>query len=439
MSKKKTTYLEGLLDAEMNEVEKKVTFVFQRERIGLKSSAEIEFLKEADSEIRKELVMTDDELTIQAEIPESFKRFEALKSEDEKTRWIFAYQLVEKVRTHAYSRLSVVICPENIVYNTGMTPFFIHYGVMDSLPPFEKNEERVWLETKAVVAAVVDGTRTFEEYVKYHEALDLKTVDASIMSMPDSESLVAYIKEQIEQVEEKEKSTIRLPRKKWKTSKFLSIGLGTLLIPAFLFVIYYFVYEKPKNEAYLDSHQSFLAKKYSEVVTVLSPQSVKDMPYVVLFELAHSFVVNERLEEEQKRNVLNNITLQTDEEYLKYWIYIGRGEAEKAIDLARAMEDGELITYGLLKRREEILAENDLTGEEKQQLLKEIDNEVEEYEKLMEQEQERKNEIELEKERKEAEEREAEKEPDPNEILENPQEDAPETGLVEEQPASDTN
>ena len=38
------------------------------------------------------------------------------------------------------------------------------------------------------------------------------------------------------------------------------------------------------------------------------------------------------------------------------------------------------------KRREEIQAETNLTGEEKQQMLKEIDDEVEEYERLMEDE-----------------------------------------------------
>ena len=163
-----------------------------------------------------------------------------------------------------------------------------------------------------------------------------------------------------------------------------SIGLGLLLIPAVIFTFYYFIYEKPRNEAYLSSHEQYLGKKYSEVVTLLSPHSVKQMPYVVLYELAHSYVINERLTEEQKKNVLNNVTLRTDEEYLKYWIYIGRGEAEKAIDLSRSMEDVELISYGL-KRSEEIQADTTLSGEEKQQLLKAIDSEVDEYKKLLEQ------------------------------------------------------
>jgi len=277
---KKNSYLESLLDSEMNEDENKRTFVFQKERIGLKSSTAMEFVKDADAdaEIEKEILLTEDELIIHVHVPTSYKKFEALGVEDEKTKWIFAYQLVEKVRTHAYPRLNLVICPENIVYSTGMTPYFIHYGVMESLPPFEVNEERLWLELKAAVAAAVDNSRTFEEYVKYHETLELKEIGLLIMSMVDSESLLAVIQEQLAAVVEKEKHYIELPKKKWKTSKWFSISLGLLLVPALICTFYFFIYEKPRNEAYLDSHEQYLTRKYSEVVTILSPHSVKYMP-----------------------------------------------------------------------------------------------------------------------------------------------------------------
>ncbi len=383
MSTNQSTYLKKLLDANIKKEENTRTFEFQKERIGLKNSLEITFLKEVDPQIQKEIVMMDDELIVKATVPDAYKEFNALRTEDEKARWIFAYQLVEKVKRQPYPRLNLVVCPENIVYNTGMTPLFIHYGVMESLPPFEKNDERLWLETKATVAAAVDSSRTFDDYVHYHETVDLSTVTAKIMSMADHSSLLEFIEMELQALQEKESTYVKLPQKKWKTSKFASIGLGVLLIPAILFILYTFIYEQPKQEAYLNSHEHYLAKKYSDVVTILSQQRVKKMPYVVLYELAHASVINEKLTESQKENVLNNITLQTDATYLKYWIYIGRAEAEKAIDLARSLEDGELITYGLLKRREEIQAESDLSGEEKQQLLKEIDMEVEEYEKLM--------------------------------------------------------
>lgn len=388
---KSHTYLTNRIGAEIKEEAFKTTFVFQKERVGFKRTEEIIFLKEVNPKITKDIAITDNELIIQAEIPNSFKRFSEMYLEDEKSRWMFAYQLVEKVYTHPYPRLNLIVCPENIVYSRGMEPVFLYYGVMGSLPPFETNEERTWLETKAVVASAIDNSFTFEEYLKYSEILELKEIGAKVMAMEDSESLFDYISSQLELLERKEQENVKLPSKKWKRTKWLSIGLSVLIVPAIIFTIIYFVHERPKVNAYTLSHENFLGQNYSQVVTNLSPYSVKAMPYVVLYELAYSSVTNERLDEEQKKNVLSNITLQTDADYLKYWIYLGRGDAENAVDLARSMEDGELITYGLLKRREEIKADHKLTGEEMQTLIDEVDREVAEYEKLMEQEEESTN------------------------------------------------
>ena len=177
------TYLKNRIGAEINEEESKTTFVFQKERVGFKRTEEIIFLKEVSPKITKDIAITDDELIIQAAIPPSFNRFSHMHSEDEKSRWMFAYQLVEKVYSHPYPRLNLIVCPENIVYSRGMDPLFLYYGVMGSLPPFETNEEQVWLETKAVVAAAIDASFTFEEYLKYSEILELKEIGAKIMSM----------------------------------------------------------------------------------------------------------------------------------------------------------------------------------------------------------------------------------------------------------------
>ncbi len=264
------TYLKNRIGAEINEEENKTTFIFQKERVGFKRTEEIIFLQEVSPKIAKDIVITDDELIIQAVFPLSFKRFSEMHLEEEKSRLMFAHQLVEKVYAHPYPRLNLIVCPENIVYSKGMEPLFLYYGVMGSLPPFETNEEQVWLETKAVVAASIDSSFTFEEYLKYSEILELKETGKKIMSMTDSESLLDFIGQQLEQLEIKEQANVKLPKKKWTITKWLSIGLGVLIIPAIIFTIIYFVHEKPKNEAYTLSHEFFLGKNYSEVVTRLS-------------------------------------------------------------------------------------------------------------------------------------------------------------------------
>ena len=77
--------------------------------------------------------------------------------------------------------------------------------------------------------------------------------------------------------------------------------------------------------------------------------------------------------------VRNTITLESDPLYYQYWIHIGRGSAKEALDIARSIEDRDLIVFALLKYREEIKADERLSGDEKQQEIKEIQSEIDEY------------------------------------------------------------
>nr|2YNQ_A Chain A, Essb [Geobacillus thermodenitrificans NG80-2]2YNQ_B Chain B, Essb [Geobacillus thermodenitrificans NG80-2]2YNQ_C Chain C, Essb [Geobacillus thermodenitrificans NG80-2]2YNQ_D Chain D, Essb [Geobacillus thermodenitrificans NG80-2] len=138
---------------------------------------------------------------------------------------------------------------------------------------------------------------------------------------------------------------------------------------------------QPKQEAYIQSTELFLQNKYSDVITTLEDYAPEDMPYVIQYELASSYVMTESLTEEQRQTVSNNITLKTDEQYMLYWIYIGRSQSEEALELARTIEDRDLIVYALLKYREQIKGDTDLSGDEKQKKLDEIDQEIKEYER----------------------------------------------------------
>src|SRR5690625_7975617 len=90
-----------------------------------------------------------------------------------------------------------------------------------------------------------------------------------------------------------------------------------------------------------------------------------------------------------------------------YWIHIGRGESQEAIDTARRLEDRDLIIYGLLKQREQIKADQSLSGSEREEELKVVEQEMQEYKDEMKQE-----EIELEEEK----EKQAEQDTDKKEI-----------------------
>ncbi|MFC7363869.1 MULTISPECIES: type VII secretion protein EssB [Bhargavaea] len=382
--KQPLSYMEKLLDADIQHGNHQSSFVFQTERIGMNNEAEISFLAAADPVIRKEIDLSGDELKITAIFPERFNRFGVLLGEDEKTRWMFAGKLVDLAEQCSNGRLQPVVCPENIVFDSSMTPRFLHLGVTDSLPPESPDQMRVWQETKAVIAVAVDGTRKYEDYLHHHDTLDLKPQAAAVMSAADPDALRIFIDKAIEDVNRREMENVRIPNKKWKTAKVLGIVSGVLLIPSLAFTLYTFIYEKPKTAAINAAHQAYLSMNYSNTVTELSDYKPDSLPYVSLYELADSYVINERLTEEQKENIRSNITLKTDENYLKYWVLIGRNEAEEAVDIARAMEDPVLLAYGLAIRQEEIRADKELSGQEKQEQISEINKELEEIQKAME-------------------------------------------------------
>ncbi|WP_243290998.1 type VII secretion protein EssB [Bacillus sp. FJAT-47783] len=377
MSEKNPTYLEEKLQAVITK-ENGYTFSFQKEKIKLDHAIEIDMVKEINPDFQKDIVMTDDELHVTTQLPAHYKEFHAIQKKDDHSKWLFTHQLVKKVNSHPYSRLHLIVCPDNIVFDQSLEPSFLHYGVKESIPPYEKDEDRVWHELKATIAAAVDSTHSFDKYLKFHETLQLSSPTKDIMAAQDMEGLLAIILNQINEIEKRDKTFVHIPEKKWKIQRYVSIGLLVGLVPAIIYTFYSVFFQQPKQAAFIASNEHFLKSEYSEVIDSLNRYSVEDMPNVVKYELATSYVINESLTEEQKENIQKALTLHSDPQYYDYWIHIGRGENEEALEIARTLEDQYLIGYGLIKYRDEIKLNDKLSGEEKQQKIDETSNELEE-------------------------------------------------------------
>ncbi|MGE7907682.1 type VII secretion protein EssB [Peribacillus sp. NPDC094092] len=381
MDEKKSSYLEKKTEAAMMKDDKVHSFVFQRAKLSMQDPLELQLIHEADDALQKHIEVTEDEVRIRVNTPASFFVFSKAKDKNPLSRWLSSYQILKKVRNHELSRLQLVVCPENIVFDSSLAPYFLHYGVKESLPPYEHDQDELFKETKATISALVDGQYTFEEYLLYHKTLKLSNETQSILASGTWDELSTVIQNRLDALEKEEKAFVHIPEKKWKTGRYTLWGTVIVLLPLLLFTIYTLFFSHPKQEAYVASGESFLKQKYSEVIDRLENYDPKKMPYVVQYELAKSYVTYEPLDDVRKKNVENAITLQTDSQYLLYWIYIGRGMNEDAIDLARIMEDRELIMYGLVNQKEQIKMDDNLSGEEKETQIKEVDTELSEYKK----------------------------------------------------------
>ncbi|AOC92286.1 type VII secretion protein EssB [Bacillus amyloliquefaciens] len=370
------SYLETELDAVRAETESGFTFTFQREKVKLLDGLEANVIKDADPFFQKEVSVSEDEVTITIRPPSSYQAFRYIKGKDKKSRWQFAYRLVQAVKQHELKRLNLIAAPENIVFDKALTPYFLHYGVKESLPPYEEDRQRVWKELKACAALAADGAYTFEEYLKYKETLQFSPEVKSVLEAETFEELEETIQTTIDSLEARDKTYIKLPKKKWKIQRYTGLALAVLLVPALLYSLYVLFFAQPKQEAITESNRYFLNQQYSKVIDTLAKYDAESLPESVQYELASSYVAVENLREEQRKNIGNLVTLQSDPKHFLYWIDIGRGENEEAINIGRNLEYNPYIWLGLTKYKQQLLADDSMKDDEKQKELDAVESEL---------------------------------------------------------------
>ncbi|MGM0875219.1 MAG: type VII secretion protein EssB [Bacillota bacterium] len=377
------SYLEEKLEAIIKRKEQTIAISFQKEKIKLDNPTEISFLKEINPKIKKEIQMMDDELSILHTIPNTYTFLPRMMHVDERDQLMIAYKIVQQAEIHSLSRIHLLVCPENIVLDQGLNPTFLHYGVKESLPPYEKNSDQLLKEVKATIAAIVDKQFSFEQYVRYFETLKLTDFTKRVCHAQSFAELMSMIEDQIQHVNDEKTLLMTVNKKTWKLNRYVLYGVTLCLIPALVYSLYSLFSLQPKQTSFIHAQEKFLSNEYSEVVTALQPYDFKEMPKVTQYELSLSYIINESLTEEQKETVRNTVSLQSDPLYFEYWILIGRGNAEEALDIARYLEDRELILFGLLKYKEQVKSDDELDREERQQTLSEIEDEIEEYSQEM--------------------------------------------------------
>ncbi|TDL31371.1 type VII secretion protein EssB [Jeotgalibacillus sp. S-D1] len=388
MKEHKLTYLEERLDAKADHTNGHV-FTFQQTKIKLVDEVEIHLLKTVHPELKKEIHTTEDEVVISVIPPESFQPFTAMHKKSRLARWTFALKLVHFSERKLSKRLHPIYSPDNIIIDRSNSPYLLHYGVEESLPPYEREEELSFNELKASILYAIDSSKPFKDYLHVHHTLQLTPAMQEIREAADAEVLKNLLIAQIDEEEKRQKTFTNVPNKAWKVRKYILIGLTALLIPLLILSFYSYFFIQPRQEAYINSNEHFLKNQYSNVVNELSDHNPDRMPYVVQYQLARAYiVVMDVLKDEQRAAVEDRITLQTDPQYFLFWINLGRGENEDAINIARSLQERDLIMMGLLQYSEEIKADDDLTGEEKQQELDKINQELEEYDREQKEQQE---------------------------------------------------
>ena len=129
----------------------------------------------------------------------------------------------------------------------------------------------------------------------------------------------------------------------------------------------------------MQADTAFIKVDYSGVITELEGISPSGLPNTQKYELAYSYIQGLEFSSDQKKVILNNVTLKSDELYLTYWIQVGRNRFEDALDTAKRINDSDLILYALTQEIKQVREDGQLSGKDRESKLNALESEYKKY------------------------------------------------------------
>lgn len=271
--------------------------------------------------------------------------------------------------------------PENVYFDYNLIPAVAYRGIKEQMPPMEMNQEFLLRNVKCYLISLFSTEYRFEDLY----AGNLETVTGNdfinhIKSAGSMEELALYIKPlYVQKAAEEEEKYQKVDKKKYKWSRQLALWFGGAVVVSLAALSYFVFIRSPFQNRLLEADSHFVQNNYTEVISTLNAIKPEDLPATQKYMMAYSVVHGQSFNEEQKQVILNNVSLKSDVNYLDYWVHIGQGNYEEAIDLAKKIGDYDLILYGIAQIREQIINNPELSGEEREQQLSQYENQYEEY------------------------------------------------------------
>jgi len=273
--------------------------------------------------------------------------------------------------------------PENL-FMVGGQLMVAHRGLQHLLTPSEKDGALFFKQYQALVISTIQPKYPYEMLVtgtlKVRDALSQEILAATTI-----EEVEQIVDRQYETLIRMQKATKKMVKKsyytvfKWATIVLLavSIGLGG-------WSIYSLNYSLPKQERIIEAQTAYMVNNFNEAVNVLARDNPATLPRSVQYLLASSYIRLENLSSEQRQEILNNISPNSTENELLYWIYSGRGLFERSLDIALNIGNNHLIIHAYGRRYDQVNADMTMEGLEKQRLLDHYMERIEHFLELLE-------------------------------------------------------
>ncbi|PGY08850.1 type VII secretion protein EssB [Bacillus sp. AFS031507] len=322
----------------------------------------------------------DDMFTFSFEVDPRANTWEDIQKLNRKDKLRLLYNLArfKKILT---TRMTFFLHPNNLIFDDNLLPSIVFRGIRELIPPHELNEEKLLLQYKCLIVALFSKMYTFDELYSgsLKNAKDTP-FERQVGELDDFDALIKFLEEQyIKEKIELGKTMVHVPAKRFRLFKQLTFTMIALAVILAVPLVYLSFVKTPFQEDLLEADRHFLSLDYGDVINDLEDQTPEELPDTSKYVLAYSFIKTEKLSEDQKEVILKNISIKSDPNYLLYWIYNGRGDFARTIDLAKYIDDPQLIMYGLIKQIEQAKNDPDLSGTEREKKVQKYQEQYNTY------------------------------------------------------------
>ncbi|MGP4040972.1 type VII secretion protein EssB [Gracilibacillus sp. D59] len=279
------------------------------------------------------------------------------------------------------SRLTFFIHPDNVLFDDNLQPHIIYRGVRNVIPPYGIEEQDFLKQLKCFSIALLSNKFTFDQL--YNGALENAKdteFERQVHQKENLEQFIDYLHTTYNEEQQKTEKTMKLvPARRYLLFKRLAISFIIVTVLLAVPLIYIGLISLPYQQSLQEAHEQYLSSNYGEVITTLNGKDAEDLPQGTKYILAYSYVSTEQLSESDKSVIMNNISLNSNKDYLLYWIYNGRGNFKLAMDKAKYLDDPQLIMYGLIQQIEQAKNNPELSGAERDETVRDLQEELRQY------------------------------------------------------------
>ena len=329
--------------------------------------------------LEQSMVSDEDSVTFSYQLEPYGLSYEEIKSRTISERLRLALN-VFKLEEALDLPITFLLHPENLFITKDAQAKIAYRGIPDLMVPQAISPEDFLRQAKCFTVTLFTDLDFMD---LYNGSLELETLPDFLNDLCQANDIASAVsileKYYVEKHTKEQADLVLVPSRKHRVFKLATIWLSASVVLLAIPLIYLIFVQNPFKEKMLQADTAFIKVDYSGVITELEGVAPSNLPNTQKYELAYSYIQGLEFSDDQKKVILNNVTLKSDELYLTYWIQIGRNRFEEALDIAKRINDSDLIIYALTQEIKQVREDDKLSGKDRESKLNTLESEYKKY------------------------------------------------------------